>query len=96
MPNNWYTNAPRVIDESKSYYEVIEAKLIDSYYYHGSFFEHTWRMKLKDSDGNIHEKELDTPGGYWEENKNYVGKIIEVVDGSFTVLTEHKRHLTIN
>ncbi len=44
-------------------YKVLESEFIDSYHYHGSWFEYTWKLKLIDSNGNIVEKTLDT----WRE-----------------------------
>lgn len=70
-----YPSSSVVTKKTLETYKVLESELIDSYHYHGSWFEYTWKLKLLDSNGDIVEKELDTWRGY-PKLKNLNGKVI--------------------
>jgi len=63
--------------KEKEVYEVLDSKFIDSHHYHGSWFEYTWELTLKDSNGDIVTKTLDT----WREYAFLNGSTI-VYDGT--------------
>lgn len=67
--------SPTYIPEKriKELYIVISATHIDTYHYHGSWFEYTWDLILMDSKGNRINKQLDT----WNEYHKLSGSTIE-------------------
>ncbi|GAA4879571.1 hypothetical protein GCM10023310_69690 [Paenibacillus vulneris] len=54
-------------------YEVISGRQIDVYHYHGSWFEYTWELTLRDNEGIIVKKDLDT----WNNYNSLDGEKIE-------------------
>lgn len=65
-------------------YKVLEAEFHDSYHYHGSCFEYTWKLKLEDSNGNVVERKLDT----WRDYNDLEGKVILYDGTTFNVQGE--------
>jgi hypothetical protein len=61
-------------------YTVLSAEHIDTWHYHGSWFEYLWKLKLEDEEGNIKERKIDTHTSfYYKGGADYlVGKTIEV------------------
>jgi hypothetical protein len=63
-----------IIEEKiKEHYRVIKGRLIDSYHYHGSWFEYTWELTLENSKGEIKERKLDT----WDDYDSLSAATIE-------------------
>lgn len=71
-----------ISESKKEQYTVIKARHIDTYHYHGSWFEYTWDLDLIDSDGKLVNKQLDT----WGEHKSLVGKTIDYDGNVFKVV----------
>ncbi|MED3976132.1 hypothetical protein P4639_22300 [Priestia megaterium] len=70
----------------KRRYRVTEAKFIDSYHYHGSWFEYDWEMTLE-----LVGVKIQRTYSTWTEYKSLVGKVIEVDEqGLFKVVEENE------
>lgn len=68
--------------KTKEIYTVVSAAHIDTYHYHGSWFEYTWEMILTDLNGNRIIKKLDT----WDTYHKLSGKVIEYDGSVFRVI----------
>jgi hypothetical protein len=69
--------------KTKEVFEVIEGNFVDSYHYHGSWFEYTWDLILKNTYGKIINKKLDT----WRSYGELKGKRIEFDGTIFKVIS---------
>jgi hypothetical protein len=68
-------SSAHIIEEKiKEHYRVIKGRLIDSYHYHGYWFEYTCELTLENSKGEITERELDT----WDDYE-FDGKIFKTI-----------------
>lgn len=66
----------------KQRFKVIDAKRIDVHHYHGSWFEYTWDLTLKDCLGKIVTKKLDTYKSYTTLDGKYIdydGDVFEAI-----------------
>lgn len=58
-----YTNKETnssVLNRKTEQFKVCGAEFIDSYHYHGSWFEYTWKLQLEDKVGTVFVREMDT------------------------------------
>jgi hypothetical protein len=79
--NNSSTN---VIEKKvKEQYQVLEAKFINSYHYHGSMFEYTWEMTLLNNKGETINRKFDT----WRDYETLDGTTIEYNGNTFSVIS---------
>lgn len=69
-------------EKTQKIYTVMSAKHIDTYHYHGSWFEYAWELSLVDSQGNKVKSTMDT----WDEHKQLTGKQIEYDGNVFRLL----------
>lgn len=89
MPNTFYhsgestPNIEKLLNKVK--YLVKNAKRMDVYHYHGSWFEYTWEIEAENlEDGSVFKGKLETSTDY----KSLIGKIISHSDGYFKVIEE--------
>lgn len=89
MPNIWYHHPKhsdvRYFEENKvkERYRVKESKFINSYHYHGSWFEYTWELNVE----NEHVKATTLKLCTWNSYKDLANKEIEY-DGRLFVVVD--------
>lgn len=65
--------------KKKKHIRVAEAKRVDVYHYHGSWFEYTWELtSIADITHTV-----DTSVNYSEDQ--LIGKEVVIIDGEFTL-----------
>lgn len=78
-----YSSMAIPTNKEEKVYEVLDSKFIDSHYYHGSWFEYTWELTLKDKDGKIVTKRLDT----WSDYQSLNGSTIKYDGTTFNKIS---------
>lgn len=87
LPNIWFQHPKEGhrIKTKKEFFVVDDAQYLESYHYHGSHFEHTWRIVGVNRGGNKTHMKLSTDSSYTD--KELIGNMIVKNDSFFELIT---------